>query len=95
MYQGQRPDIKEVIKLSLSMLHENYRVLPDSNMHVDGGGDKYIPRKLRFNENHEKLAALRRQSYKERNAPRDCDKRILQSVRNLLNPQECDDSATI
>lgn len=95
MHRGQRPDVKDVIKLSLSMLHENYRVLPDRHMQVDDRNGKYMPSKLKFNENPARAAALRREQSKAARQTKECDARILQSIRGPLNSPNCNSSATI
>lgn len=61
MYRGQRPDFKDVVRLSLSMLHENYRTLPDQSVGADDKRGAYMPPKLKFNEDPIKAAALRRE----------------------------------
>ena len=95
MYRGQRPDIKDVIKLSLSMLHNNYKELPNRHMCVNDREGAYLPSKLKFNENLAKTAALQREQYKAAHMVKECDKRILQSIRGPLNSPNCSSSATI
>ena len=95
MYHGQWPDIKDVIKLNLKMMHDNYRVLPDKHMYVGEKSSAYLPPKLKFNENLAKTAALRREQRKTVRMVKECDKRILQSIRGPLNSPNCNSSATV